>query len=340
LDEVSLEIDELNPEIMESELDDSAQNLVDVEVVPEKEERALERKETMLVPSRVGDLTLYVRDMKRYEVLSREEEQELARMWFDDEDAEAYRKLVLSNLRFVVKVANEYRRYGFRIQDLIQEGNVGLIKAVMKFNPYRGYRLISYAVWWIRAQIHDYILKNWSMVKIGTTQLQRKMFYRLQGAQSVLKDRLLLEAGDADRDRLAVEYVADSLNTDVQTVENFRSRMQGRDLSLDAPLSDEGNTKVGDVIAVAEDDQVELIEMDQAQRKLSQAITGVRAGLNERDLYILDNRILSESPETLDEIGRKYGISKERVRQLEKRVRQKIVDAGRKLLADPPQGAP
>lgn len=286
---------------------------------------------TMLpvVAGQGGDISLYVREIKQHPVLSREQEQEYARRWHDDRDPEAFRMLVISNLRFVVKVANEYRRYGFRLQDLVQEGNVGLIKAVVKFNPYRGYRLISYAVWWIRAQIHDYILRNWSMVKIGTTQLQRKLFYKLQNAQSQLKEKLDAEASDSERERAAEETIAEILDTDVETVREFRSRMQRRDLSLETPLSEDGNLVLGDQVAISDDDQSEILEGVQSLSTLQEVIAEVRATLSERDLYILDHRILSESPETLDEIGARYGVSKERIRQLEKRIRGKIVDRGR-----------
>ena len=276
-----------------------------------------------------GDLSLYIRDMKRYAVLSREEEQVLAKQWFETQDPEIFRKLVQANLRFVVKIANEYKRYGFRIQDLIQEGNVGLIKAVMKFNPHRGYRLISYAVWWIRAQIHDYILKNWSVVKLGTTQLQRKMFYRLQSAQTTLKARLEDEASPAEREQMALEFIAEDLETDVNTVAEFRARMQRRDMSMDAPLSEDGEVTLESRLHAEVVDNEDFIGDRQEHSVLHEVLTIVRENLNERDLYILEHRILSDEPETLDTIGEHYGVSKERIRQLENRVRQKIVEAGR-----------
>ncbi len=294
-----------------------------------------------VVSEKSGDLALYIRDVKKYAVLSREDEQELARLWHDERDPEAFRKLVLANLRFVVKIANEYRRYGFRMQDLTQEGNIGLMKAVVKFNPYRGYRLISYAVWWIRAQIHDYILSNWSMVKLGTTQLQRKLFYKLQNAQSVLKDRLQDEATDTERDQLAMETIADVLGTDPTTVKEFRGRMQRRDLSLEAPVSGDGDMTIQDIVPYSGEDQEDGLGVHEAMDTLQGVITEVRKNLGDRDLDILDSRILSDSPETLDAIGGRYGISKERVRQLEKRIRERIVSEGRKhftetkLLAPP-----
>ncbi|MBR58193.1 MAG: RNA polymerase subunit sigma-70 [Myxococcales bacterium] len=299
---------------------------VEVDVIPQEH--------LPVVSDRGGDLSLYIRDMKRYPVLSREEEKELAKRWYEDADPDAFRKLVVSNLRFVVKIANEYRRYGFRVSDLIQEGNVGLIKAVMKFNPNRGYRLISYAVWWIRAQIHDHILKNWSMVKLGTTQLQRKLFYRLQNAQSVLKERLHEEASDQDRDRLALEHIADSLGTDTRTVQEFQTRMKRRDLSIDTPLSDDNAYSVGDRLAQDGTDQHEVLEVSQSHHMLHDVIDAVRTDLNDRDLYILDNRILSDSPLTLEELGDRYGVSKERIRQVEKRIREKIVKAGKERFQD------
>ncbi len=288
-----------------------------------------EKTNLPVVSTSTGDLTLYVRDMKRHPVLSRGDEEQLAKRWYDDRDPAAFQQLILANLRFVVKVANEYRRYGFRIQDLVQEGNVGLIKAVIKFNPYRGYRLISYAVWWIRAQIHDYILKNWSMVKLGTTQLQRKLFYKLQGAQSALKERLADDAGDSERERLAVEAIADALGTDADVVEAFRARMQRRDLSLETPVSEDGQLRLVDRIESHGELASDAVADSQAIATLHDVLDQVRAGLNTRELDILENRILAHEPQTLEEIGNRYGVSKERIRQIEKRIRDKIVDAGR-----------
>ncbi len=312
----------------------ASSNKADVSDKGNVEVNVIPQEHLPVLSERGGDLSLYIRDMKRYPVLSREEEQVLAQKWYDDADPEAFRKLVVSNLRFVVKIANEYRRYGFRVSDLIQEGNVGLIKAVMKFNPNRGYRLISYAVWWIRAQIHDHILKNWSMVKLGTTQLQRKLFYRLQNAQSVLKERLHEEASDQERDRMALEHIADSLGTDARTVEEFQTRMKRRDLSIDAPLSDDSSYSVSDRLPQNATDQHEALEVSQSHDMLHDVIDAVRTDLNERDLYILDQRILSESPQTLEELGDRYGVSKERIRQVEKRIREKIVKAGQDRFQD------
>jgi RNA polymerase sigma-32 factor len=309
----------------------------------ETSEMAEEKDLLPVVVRGSSDLTLYVREMKRFPVLSRKDEQELAKRWHDERDPEAFRQLVLANLRFVLKIANEYRRYGFRVQDLIQEGNIGLIKAVINFNPYRGYRLISYAVWWIRAQIHDHILRNWSMVKIGTTQLQRKLFYKLQNAQSVLKDKIKDEASDADRDQMAVDAIAKALGTDRETVTAFRARMQRRDLSIEAPVSEDGSVTVGDRLSAEVVDQSDVVEAAEALTSLKLVLDDVREKLDAREIDILENRILSESPETLDSIGVRYGVSKERIRQVEKRVREKIVAAGRRHFTEsgrllPPPG--
>ena len=191
-------------------------------------------------PSRAptSSLELYLSEINRYPLLTVEEEQRLARAFRDDGDTRAAHRLVTANLRFVVKVAYEYRSYGFRMADLIQEGNIGLMKAVQKFDPDKGIRLISYAVWWIRAYIQNYILKSWSLVKLGTTQAQRKLFFSLARTKREL-DKMSHEHG-ADSDGHDADKVAKKLRVKPTEVREMEQRMDGRDLSLDAPMGDDG----------------------------------------------------------------------------------------------------
>src|SRR5262252_3921550 len=180
-----------------------------------------------------GSLSLYLTEINRYSLLKVEEEQKLARR-FKKGELQAGHRLVTANLRFVVKVAYEYRSYGIRMSDLIQEGNIGLMKAVQKFDPDKGIRLISYAVWWIRAYIQNYILKSWSLVKLGTTQAQRKLFF------SLARTRRQLERMGGDPDAFDAEKIARMLRVRPKEVEEMQQRMNGRDISLEAPLRDDG----------------------------------------------------------------------------------------------------
>src|SRR5512132_320219 len=190
------------------------------------------------LPSSTGSLAMYLAEINKYPLLTVDEEQRRARLYAKSGDLDAAHKLVTSNLRFVVKVAYEYRSYGIKMADLIQEGNIGLMKAVQKFDPDKGIRLISYAVWWIRAYIQNYILKSWSLVKLGTTQAQRKLFFSLARTKREL-DKMSAEHGfDSDGEDAA--KIAKKLKVKPGEVEEMTQRMEGRDLSLDAPMGDDG----------------------------------------------------------------------------------------------------
>jgi RNA polymerase sigma-32 factor len=229
---------------------------------------------------------------------------------------EAAEKLVVSNLRFVVKIAHEYRNYGVKLADLIQEGNIGLMHAVKKFDPYKGYRLISYAVWWIRAYIQNFIIKSWSLVKIGTTQAQRKLFFKLGQAKRKLEalSQKNPEFGE----------IAESLGVKETEIEEMDQRLTYRDLSLDSYISGEGETSHLDNLTYkGEDQETSLIkkeEMDIVKRNIAGALTN----LNERESYIVRHRIMTDSPITLQEIGNKYNITRERARQIEKQALKKL----------------
>jgi len=272
-----------------------------------------------------NNLSLYIREVNRFSLLTREEERELAFKWFDDEDQEAAHKLVVSNLRFVIKIANEYSSYGFRLLDLIQEGNIGLMTAVKKFDPNKGIRLISYAVWWIRAYIQNYIMRSWSLVKIGTTQAQRKLFYKLAKQRRIVSRRMreLGEAGE-EPDMTLNEAIAESLDVSKKDVEAMDVRMSSRDFSLDATLDDDDATTHGDLLASSSADQEELIGLQQEKYRTAEAIQKALGVLSDREARIVRERIMTDSPRTLQEIGDDLGISRERVRQIEARALKKL----------------
>jgi RNA polymerase sigma-32 factor len=260
-------------------------------------------------------LDLFLAEIRTVPLLTAEEERRLARAWRDGSDSRAAHQLITANLRFVVKVAHEYRTYGFRLADLIQEGNIGLMKAVQKFDPEKEIRLISYAVWWIRAYIQNYILRTWSLVKIGTTQAQRKLFFSLARTKREL-ERL---GGGTDS-----EKVADRLHVRESEVVEMERRLDGRDLSLDAPWGDDGSSTHGDHVAwegVRADDEMG----SRQERRLAAA--GVRVAvdrLDDRERFIVQNRILTDAPMTLKDVGAHFGFSRERARQLELRAKEKL----------------
>jgi RNA polymerase sigma-32 factor len=268
------------------------------------------------LPAVTTTLDIYISEINRFPILSAEEEFKVAVRLKKFDDIEAAEKLIVSNLRFVVKIAHEYRNYGLKLADLIQEGNIGLMHAVKKFDPYKGYRLISYAVWWIRAYIQNYIIKSWSLVKIGTTQAQRKLFFKLNQAKKRLE-------GLSQKNPEFAE-IAESLGVRVSEIEEMDLRLSNRDLSLDAYVSDEGESTHIDYLTYdGEDQEMALIkkeEMDLVKRN----IAGALANLNEKETYIIKNRVMTDSPKTLQEIGNKYNITRERARQIEKQALKKL----------------
>ena len=274
------------------------------------------------VPSTSSSLELYLAEINRYPLLTVDEEQRLAREFRQDGNTRAAHRLVTANLRFVVKVAYEYRSYGFRMADLIQEGNIGLMKAVQKFDPDKGIRLISYAVWWIRAYIQNYILKSWSLVKLGTTQAQRKLFFSLARTKREL-DKLSSEHG-ADSDGRDTSKIAKKLRVKPAEVEEMEQRMDGRDLSLDAPLGDDGGYSHIDFVADRAAAQDEELSGAEEQVMVAGKVSAALARLDQRERYIIEQRIMSERPLTLKELGEHFGFSRERARQLEIRAKEKL----------------
>lgn len=270
----------------------------------------------MKLPAVTGTLDLYISEINRFSLLTAEEEFKLAVQLKKYNNVEAAEKLIVSNLRFVVKIAHEYRSYGFKLADLIQEGNVGLIHAVKKFDPYKGYRLISYAVWWIRAYIQNYLIKSWSIVKIGTTQAQRKLFFKLNQTKKELET--------LSKKNPEFSEIATSLGVKDSEVAEMDLRMGSRDVSLNEIINDESNSSHIDFLAFKGDNQELALIKNEEKSLVRRDIAGALANLNERESYIILNRVMADDPQTLQEIGTKYNISRERARQIEKQALKKM----------------
>ena len=267
-------------------------------------------------------LEQYLSEINKFPLLTVEEEQQLARQYRATQDTRAGHDLVTANLRFVVKVAYEYRSYGFRVADLIQEGNIGLMRAVQKFDPDKEIRLISYAVWWIRAYIQNYILRSWSLVKLGTTQAQRKLFFSLARTRREL-DRLSTKHG-ADSDGEDEGKVARKLHVKPSEVREMAQRMDGRDLSLDAPIGDDGAYSHVDFVAGSSPNQDDELGAAQEQQVMAGRVSAALARLDDRERYIIEQRVMTDSPKTLKDLGEHFGFSRERARQLEIRAKEKL----------------
>lgn len=262
-------------------------------------------------------LASYFREISKYPLLTKEEEHQLAVKYYETKDREALQKLVTSNLRFVVKIAYEYLHYRIRLMDLIQEGNTGLLKAVQDFNPFKEVRLTTYAVWWIRSYIQEAILKNYSLVKMGTTQAQKKLFYRLKKEQQKLEEMGLSPNSN-------MKLLASKLDVKEREVEEMSQRLSGPDVSLNAHIGDDEKKdhlqNLADPQApvdqrLGDEEQAELFK--EVLKKFAQTLEG-------REKLIFQNRLISENPLTLQEIGDKYKVSKERARQLEEQVKDKL----------------
>ncbi len=262
-------------------------------------------------------LDLYMAQINQLPILSPEEEFELALKYREKGDIEAAHQLITSNLRFVVKIALEYKNYGLKLLDLIQEGNIGLMMAVKKFDPLRGYRFISYAVWWIRAYIQNFIIKSWSLVKIGTTQAQKKLFYKLG------KVRRLLEAPQGDHPQ-SYEDIAKDLGVKEEEIHEMEQRMGRRDLSLDLPFDEDQELTPLALLSDDSPDQEDMLIRSQDSQIQRDEISKALASLSERERYIVTHRIMSDNPLTLREIGDTLQLSRERIRQIEKEALTKL----------------
>ncbi|MBW1973678.1 MAG: RNA polymerase sigma factor RpoH [Deltaproteobacteria bacterium] len=267
------------------------------------------------IPKLTDSLTYYVNQINQFPLLTREEEKELAIRYKKYNDIEAAHKLITSNLRFVVKIAHEYKAYGMKLVDLIQEGNIGLMMALKHFNPEKGYRFISYAVWWIRAYIQNFIMKSWSLVKIGTTQVQKKLFYKLNKT----KEEFIAENKDFD-----FAEIAEELGVKEEEVQEMEQRMSFRDFSLNNELEEDQNVSYLDLLEDPTKNQEELVGNIEEQQYLRKRINDALSKLNEKERFIIENRVMAEEPMTLREIGLKFNISRERVRQIEKEALKKL----------------
>jgi len=250
----------------------------------------------------------YLAEIRRYPFLTREEEHRLAKRFKEAGDLDAVTKLILSHLRLAVSIAMEYKRFPFNIMDLIQEGNVGLMHAVKKFDPYKGVRVATYAAWWIRAYILKHILQNWRLVRIGTTENQRKLFFRLSKEREALEKHGVV---------VTPKLLADHLNVKEKEVIEMTQRLSARELSFDEPVGPDSDNSVGSLIQSDQEGADESLEKKQLKHVFKRKLKAFSSGLKERDSDILSNRILAEKPKTLEDIAVKYAVSKERIRQVE-----------------------
>jgi RNA polymerase sigma-32 factor len=269
----------------------------------------------MMVPG--GNVNAYIQTVNTVPVLSIEKEQELAQRLYYQQDLEAARQLVLSHLRFVVHVARSYTGYGLPLADLIQEGNVGLMKAVKRFNPEKGVRLVSFAVHWIKAEMHEYILRNWRIVKVATTKAQRKLFFNLRGQKKSLNWLSNSEA----------EAVAEDLGVDVVEVRRMEGRLSTYDTPYDGAIDDDDSTSFVAPVNYLEDlsaDPARQLEASEWKQSSEENLHSAIAELDERSRDILASRWLAEKKATLHQLAEKYGVSAERVRQIEQNAMKKM----------------
>lgn len=262
---------------------------------------------TQTMPVPIDNLTLYLAEINKFPLLSAEEEQALAFRFRDEGDLQAAHALITANLRFVVKIAGEYRSYGMKMLDLIQEGNIGLMMAVRKFDPTKGVRLISYAVWWIRAYIQNHIISAWSLLKIGTTQAQRKLFFKLNQA----KQAIINMTGDGDLHEAA--HLLEVKDSEAQEMEQ---RLKG-ELSLDVAMLDGEGATFLESLPDLRQNQEEMLAEHQETVMLEQHVAGALQNLNEKERFVIEQRVTAENPMTLQEIADHFSISRERVRQIE-----------------------
>jgi RNA polymerase sigma-32 factor len=270
-----------------------------------------------------GNLSRYLQDIRKFPMLEPEEEYILAKSWREHEDTEAAHKLVTSHLRLVAKIAMGYRGYGLPVAELISEGNVGMMQAVKRFDPERGFRLATYAMWWIRASIQEYILHSWSLVKMGTTAAQKKLFFNLRKLKGQMQ---AIEEGDLSPEK--VTAIAERLDVSEADVVSMNRRLASPDHSLNAPLRIDGEGEWQDWLV--DDDQVSQetrLAEDEELLKRRSLLNNAMETLNDRERHILTERRLRDDPTTLEDLSQEYGISRERVRQIEVRAFEKLQKA-------------
>jgi RNA polymerase sigma-32 factor len=286
------------------------------------------RAASLPIPSAESGLTRYLEEIRRFPMLEPQDEYILAKRWREHADRESAHKLVTSHLRLVAKIAMGYRGYGLPISEVISEGNVGLMQAVKRFEPDKGFRLATYAMWWIKAAIQEYILRSWSLVKMGTTANQKKLFFNLRKAKSKIS---ALEEGDLRPDQ--VKLIAKRLGVTEQDVVDMNRRLGG-DVSLNAPIRDDGDSGewqdwLVDDVTNQETRLAESEESDNRKQALSEALSV----LNDRERRIFEARRLADDPITLEELASEFGVSRERVRQIEVRAFEKVQKAVKSRMA-------
>jgi RNA polymerase sigma-32 factor len=265
------------------------------------------------------NLYRYLQRIRQYPMLEVEEERQLARRWLEHEDPEAACRLVNSHLRLVAKIAKGFLGYGLPLSELISEGNVGMMQAIRRFDPERGFRFSTYAMWWIRASIQEYVLHSWSLVKMGTTAAQKKLFFNLRKLKAQIK---ATEEGDLRPEN--VTTIADRLGVPESEVINMNRRMTAPDQSLNMPLREDGEGEWQDWLVASGDNQEHILSERQEMNSRRQLLDTAMDGLSDRERHILSERRLSDEPATLQVLSERYGISRERVRQIEVRAFEKI----------------
>ncbi len=275
---------------------------------------------TLAVMSPEQGLSRYLSEIRKFPMLTKDEEFMLAKRWTEHQDPEAAHRLVTSHLRLVAKIAMGYRGYGLPIGEVISEGNVGLMQAVKKFDPDKGFRLATYAMWWIRASIQEYILRSWSLVKMGTTAAQKKLFFNLRKAKSQIA---AFQEGDLHPDQ--VSAIATKLGVLDSEVISMNRRLSGPDASLNAPLRADGESEWQDWLADEEQVSQETRVAEDEEKSLRMSLLEeAMVELTDRERHILTERRLKDEPTTLEELAAQYGVSRERVRQIEVRAFEKL----------------
>ncbi len=298
--------------------------ILEPEIAEEKEEP--EPEASLPVPADLDLVQRYIREANRFALLTPEEEKSLSTRFHETGDQEAGSRLITSNLRLVIKIALEFQKYWMKnLLDLIQEGNIGLMHAIKKFDPYRGIKLSYYASFWIKAYILKFIMDNWKLVKIGTTQSQRKLFYNLKREKEKLR-ALGFEPGP--------KLLAEALNVREEEVIEMDQRLGGWELSLDAPLKEGSDEYHKNFLPTTEPQVEEILAQAELKDMFRQKLSEFRRELNEKELDILDLRLLAEKPLTLQEIGARHRISRERVRQIEDRLIKRLRQFLRSEIAD------
>ena len=279
----------------------------------------MSEKTTLPVLSNEGSLSHYLQQIKKFPMLTEKQEVSLANKWKNEGDTKAAHTLVTSHLRLVARIAMGYRGYGLPITELISEGNIGLMQAVKKYDPDKGFRLATYAMWWIRAAIQEYVLKSWSLVKIGTTAAQKKLFFNLKKIKNQLSDY-----SDGNLKPHQVKEISERLNVSEKEVTEMEGRMSGNDYSLNAMVNSDSDEEWQEWLVDEDaDHEIKIAEKEEINKRIKLLSKAINI-LNEREKKIIEVRKLSENPRTLEQLSKEYNISRERIRQIEERAFEKL----------------